>query len=454
VSPQRAQRRLARSRGACALLAALATLLAPVAARADVEALAKELAPYQGRRVDAIELAGNKVTKEYVIRREIQTEPGQPLDLALVAQDYQRLENLAIFADIRVVAEAREPDEVELTFQFRELPSWIPLLAVSYNEQDGVSVGPGLAAANLAGRDITLSAKAYFGGATQYSASLRWPWITGDHVSLDFRSARLERDDTLRDFRETSTEVRPRFGRYLGEHGRLGASFAWFQMRSDVDGKTLSPSNEDDLLRLGASFGWDTRDSWTHPRSGWLNEVEVIHTGGFLGGDGDFWTLTADLRRWLPTGRRQRLFVGGLVSYQTGTVGENVPVYLDYRMGGANSIRGYNVEELGRRLYGKSQLLGTLEYSFVLLPMRALKVIKWSVRLGLEAALFADAGIAWSRPEDMTWRRARGGVGAGLRVLVPGSEMLRLDLGWSPEGGFHLHFAGSTKAARQRNRIR
>jgi len=46
--------------------------------------------------------------------------------------------------------------------------------------------------------------------------------------------------------------------------------------------------------------------------------------------------------------------------------------------------------------------------------------------------VFADAGIAGSESRDFTTRRARGGLGGGVRLLVPGSEMVRLDLGWCP----------------------
>ena len=435
-------------------LAVVLLFLPGRAAHADFEVLWRELAPYQGRRVTAIELSGRKVTRESVIRRELRLSVDQPLDIAALLRDCQRLENLAIFAEIRVSGEAVEPDGVRLIYHLRELPSWIPVLALTYTEEDDFSIGPGLVAGNLAGRDITLSAKAFFGGTTQYMADLQWPWITGNHVSLDFLGARLVRDDTLREFEETSDEVRPTLGMYLGDRGRLAGTFGWFRMRSDVDGKTLSPDNEDSLLRLGASLGWDTRDSWTHPRRGWLNEIEVLKTGGFLGGDGDFWTLTADLRRWQRTAAHQTLLVSGLVSYQTGMAGVDIPVYLDYRMGGANSIRGYSVEDLGKRLYGKSQLIGTVEYSFILMPMRPFKVFRWSLRLGLEAALFTDAGIAWSLPEDLRMNRARAGGGAGLRLLIPGAEMLRFDVGWSPEGGFQFHFAGRAKAERQRWRIR
>jgi len=74
--------------------------------------------------------------------------------------------------------------------------------------------------------------------------------------------------------------------------------------------------------------------------------------------------------------------------------------------------------------------------------------------MGLDLALFTDAGIAWSEPQDLALRRARAGLGAGLRLLVPGSEMVRFDVGWSPEGGFHFHFASGSKPVAQRQRIR
>jgi len=50
--------------------------------------------------------------------------------------------------------------------------------------------------------------------------------------------------------------------------------------------------------------------------------------------------------------------------------------------------------------------------------------------------------------------RLRGGVGIGLRLLVPGSGQTRFDIAWSPEGGFQFHFGGGSKMARSRLRLR
>jgi outer membrane protein assembly factor BamA len=132
----------------------------------------------------------------------------------------------------------------------------------------------------------------------------------------------------------------------------------------------------------------------------------------------------------------------------------DVPTYMNYFMGGANTIRGYGVTDLGEELSGKNQLLGTAEYSVTLVPLRRWDIWKISLRLGLEAAVFADAGIAWTESRELAMKRARGGLGGGLRLLVPGSEMIRLDVGWSPESGFRFHFANGTKPKAQRARLR
>jgi outer membrane protein assembly factor BamA len=408
------------------------------------------LAPFSGRELTAIVLVGHQSTRDDVIRREIETAVGGPLSLESVAADVQRLDNLQIFAQITVSAEP-DGEGVRLSFRFKEMPAWIPWLGFSYTEQDGFSVGPKFSALNLGGRAISLGARAYFGGAKQYSARLTWPWILPhDHTTLDFYGARLKRTDTLNEFKETSYEFTPELSRYLGRHGRLEAKFSLFRMHSDVDGKPLDPDNQDTLPRVGASIGWDTRDSWRLPRHGWQNELEIWYTRG----DADFWTMNLDLRRWLSITGRQRLLLSSLITLQSGTVDVDLPEYLIYRMGGANSIRGCSIDELGPVLYGKNQLIGTLEYSLNLMRVHRFDYWRFAVSMGLDLTVFTDAGIAWSEPEDLALRRARGGLGAGTRLLVPGSEMVRFDVGWSPEGGFHFHFASGSKPVAQRQRIR
>jgi outer membrane protein insertion porin family len=407
--------------------------------------------PFAGRRITSVELAGHRVTLDSVIRRELRSLVGEPLEPQTVAADVQRLENLSIFAEIGVTAQP-DGDGVRLTVQLKEMPEYIPWVGFSYTEQDGFSGGPKVSALNLTGRAISLSAKAYFGGANQYTARFVWPWIAGDHLSLDVYGARITRADTLNGFQETSYEFTPAVGTYLGEHGRLTGKFSLFRMESDTPGTTLDSDLQDVLPRLGVSVGWDTRDSWRFPSRGWWNELELWRTG--LGGDGDFWSMNLDLRRYVPITKRQRMLVSGLASVQSGTVGEDIPEYLTYYLGGANTIRGYSIDSLGPALHGKNQLLGTVEYSVNVVPLRRWDIWKFALSMGLDVAVFTDGGIAWSDSKDLAAHRVRGGLGAGLRLLVPGSEMVRLDVGWSEAGGFQFHFASGSKPVAQRQRLR
>jgi outer membrane protein insertion porin family len=451
VGPRSNRLTAAYARGSELFVAALAAaswcliVSGPAQAQTDLATFAT----FEQRTVTAIRIEGNRTTREYVITRELETRAGQPLDLARLDADLQRLENLGLFAETTAVPTA-DGEGVQLLLTVREMPPLLVFPSFIYTEENGFSYGGALSAMNLTGRGISLSARAYFGGSTQRWARLAHPWIGGNHVSFEFFGGERDRADVLNGFEEDSWEFTPRVGAWLGRHGRLQGSLSLFRMRSDVDGKTLDPDNEDQLLRVGGLVGYDTRDSWRQPRHGWRNEMELVHSSGA----GTFWTMNLDVRRYQPTGRGRHLLLSGLWTWQSGTVGQDVPVYLTYYLGGANSIRGYALEELGPKLNGKNQVLTTAEHTFNLLPLARRDLFRWSFSLGLDLAVFADAGIAWSESADLEWNRVRGGMGAGLRLLAPGAEQVRFDLGWSPAGGFQFHFASGSKPASQRQRLR
>ena len=136
----------------------------------------------------------------------------------------------------------------------RRCPPFLPFPSFLYTEENGFSYGAALSAMNLTGRGISLSARAYFGGTTQRWARLAFPWIGGNHRSFDFFGGERDRADTMNGFEEDSWEFTPGVGTWLGRHGRLRVAPSLFQMKSDVDGKTLDPDNE---RRAGAPLGHD-----------------------------------------------------------------------------------------------------------------------------------------------------------------------------------------------------
>jgi len=432
-----------------AWLPAVVLLLSPAPSSARFQP-----APYdsfENARITGIGILGARITKPYVIRREIETKSGQPLRAATIAGDVRRLHDLGIFGHVDVGATA-DSGGVALEYRVTEIPWLLAAPSLSYSDANGWSYGASVASVNLLGRDMKLMARALFGGVTTYSAQLADPWITGNHFGAQMLLAHLVREDYLDGFEETSDQYTPEVSSWIGEFGRLRSIFTWFRMESDVDGKTLSADNVDYLHQLGVGITYDSRNSRRYATRGWYLDLGINKTGGALGGNGDFWTNTLDLRRYQSTRGQQCLLVAGLLSLQTGTVGTTIPEYLQYRMGGENTIRGYQLDSLGAELYGINQLIGTLEYQIPLVPLQPVRIFKWTFRLGLNAALFSDQGIAWNESEDLALDRFKVGGGVGLRLLVPGSEVIRLDLGIGD--GVHVAMAALEKVFAQRKRVR
>jgi outer membrane protein insertion porin family len=230
----------------------------------------------------------------------------------------------------------------------------------------------------------------------------------------------------------------------------LSGRFGFMSMGSDVPGITLSPTNRDETPALGLVLEYDGRDSPTDPHEGWQGIFDVTQNGGFLGGDGDFVTTQIDIRRYQPILPRHLLAFFLYGTFQTGVVGEDVPVYRDYQIGGTNSVRGWDSD--ARR--GNNQLLTTLEYRYELVPPKTFRIYKFRMYTGLQLAAFADLGTAWTEGIDFTGNMIAGG-GFGFRFLVPFVDMIRMDLGFGQSGtGIHPHIHLREKAHYSRNRIR
>jgi len=393
------------------------------------------LEQFRGQIVKQISIHGNQITKEYVVAREIWTAEGNPLDPELVREDIVRLQNLSVFGSVEVKPIAAEGG-VELDYQFTEMPWLIAYPAGKYTEENGFAFGAGIASPNLAGRDITLSASALFGGMNIYRFEVTNPWITGNHVSAMVRAWHLERDNVLLNFIQTDDLIGVNTGTYIGQDGRFEMGAAYYAVTSDRDSVTLDPDNTDHMWTLFGTVGYDSRDSWRVAHDGW----RALFSPLFLGGVAHTWTLQFDIRRYQPVAKRHTIAMGPLLAMQSGTVGVEIPSYRQYFLGGANTIRGFKLEDLGQDNFGKNQFLYTLEYRYLLSPLKAYKIIKWNVTLGLELAAFGDVGIAWSTSEEFSWDRTRFGYGAGLRFLVPSVGMVRFDMGISQYGDVVLNF--------------
>ncbi len=408
---------------------------------------------FAGMTITDIRISGNEKTKDRYVWREIELEIGEPLDLKILEGDIRRLNNVGVFSTVEVVSEAHEGG-VALEYKVREMPGLIPYVTFAYSETDGWSVGPAVSAANAFGRTIKLSGYVLFGGTSVYGFGFRHPWIAGKRVFLDASLKHMIRDNVYYDFQETDDEVTPWIGGHLGENGRIEGMIGYFSVGRDKDGRTLSDDNRDEMVRLGLNTYYDSRDIYRDPHIGWHSGIEFMASGGISDTPAEFLTGTLDIRRYQPVLWGNPLAVGVLTTLQTGTVGVDIPEYMQFNLGGANTIRGYSAEGLGMKLFGKNQLILTVEQRFDIIDLTEVKLFNWSLSMGLQGALFLDSGIAWSTPEEFTWQREKTGVGLGLRILCPWVDRIRLDVGFNQEweSTFHLGFASKFDAQRSRTR--
>ena len=201
------------------------------------------------------------------------------------------------------------------------------------------------------------------------------------------------------------------------------------------------------LPRPSAPSSIDTLDSSTNPRNGTWAEVEA----DWLSGDARSWTVVLDGRRFQRLAARHGLGIFALASIQTGEVGVHLPEYLQFALGGANTVRGWALASQT----GRNQFIGTTEYTYVVRDVTPFTVFGFNAYAGLQLVAFADVGLAWTDSTDRKWASALDGYGGGVRLLVPFVDLIRIDVAWGEPGrGATAYFGVSLKAARQRQRVR
>ena len=409
-------------------------------------ALAQTADPLEGRPVARIQVSGLRHLKSDVVERHLATRVGAPFRRAALEADQRQLDELRLFTSVAVEPRL-EGEAVVLDVAVTETLRLLPVVFIRVTDENGVSAGPGLRGLNLLGGGSQTGVAARFGGETGVSATVDSTTITPGtwfrHLGFSYTSRR----NTLYDFDERATSADARLARNWSRGLRTGATAEILSIDAGDSGAALSADGFDVVPTIGAFVTVDRTDSSTNPRDGWWAEAEIDR----LFGDADSWTFILDGRRFQRLADRHGLGIFALATLQTGEVGTSLPEYLQFALGGANTVRGWS---LGARTE-RNQFIGTLEYTWVLWPVRSFSVAGVNLYWGLQLAGFGDLGLAWNDTDDLFGSPALDGYGAGLRVQVPFVDLIRLDVAWGEPGrGATAYFGVSLKAARQRQRVR
>ncbi len=409
-------------------------------------ALAQATDPMEGRVVGQIRVSGLRNVPSDLVERHLVTRVGAPFRRADLAVDQRRLDELRLFTTV-LIEPRLEADAVVLDVAVTETLRLLPIIYIRVTDENGVSAGPGLRGINLLGRGSQVGVAARFGGETGVSTTIDTTTITPGTWSRHLGFSYSSRRNTLYDFDERATSVDARFARNWRHGLRTGVAAELLSIDTGDSGASLSPDGTDVIPTIGAFLTFDDTDSSTNPRDGWWAEAEIDR----LFGDAGSWTIILDGRRFQRLADRHGLGMFALATLQTGEVGTSLPEYLQFALGGANTVRGWS---LGART-ARNQFIGTLEYTYVLQPVRSFSVAGLNLYWGLQLAGFGDLGLAWNDRDDLTGSPALDGYGAGLRVQVPFVDLIRIDVAWGePAQGATAYFGVSLKATRQRQRVR
>jgi len=407
----------------------------------------------EGKILQEIRIEGLKRTKEFIVTRELISAVGDPFKQQNVDREIQRWERLDIFSEIQFETEIDE-GKVILTFVFVETFPILPSIGLRISDENGISVGGGIKTPNLKGKDIYFSGRILFGGSREVEIWLQNPWFTGNRISYSLEYYNRIRDNLITESRETANELYLRVGGRIGEAGRIGGSLESINIKSDQPGTTLSPDGIDYTTRLGAYIGVDNRDAYLDTHSGWWNELHIAGDLQIFKNSTKFVQMDLDIRRYqpLPFWDRHTLAIFSLTTLRTGTVGEDVAPWQVFGIGGTNTVRGW---EFASRT-GKNQFINTVEYRITLAKPRLVHLpFKIKYRGGLQLAFFGDLGIGWYTKDDFRSENFIGGVGAGIRLMVPIVGLVRVDFGYSQSGkSIRIHLGAFEKPVMTRRRVR
>jgi outer membrane protein assembly factor BamA len=409
--------------------------------------------PRYGEIIRMIHVEGNIHTRTWIIKSALKSKVGHPYTEETARKDLLWVSRLGSFTAVAFRVDPVE-DGIALTVIVTEATPWLPSLSFKITDENGIEIGPAFTSFNLLGTAARLSAYARFGGATNYGLRYSDPalpvkdWRAGYKLFYFHR----ERTNELLHFEETSDELFFEFGQPDTEEMNSGLRFRYLYLRADRDSITLSPDNKDKMSSLGFYVQHDSRNA-VYPTDGWFIDAEVSKYGLFGGELSDFWRFDMDARFYkrIPgLGPKHSVALYYYNSLVFGELGTTIPSHQEFYIGGTNSVRGW---ELGVR-HGQNQWLNTVEYWYRLMEQKKWKVwiIKW--RMGFQIGVFGDLGTAWTEYEDLreNWI---GGFGAGFRLSMPVITVVRLDVGYGPNGGVvRFHVGGAEKASVQKFRVR
>lgn len=379
--------------------------------------------------VRRITFTGNTRTRDEVLRREMRQQEGGWIATPKVERGKVRLERLGYFKEVNVEtpAVAGSADQVDVAYTVEEKPFGNFLAGLGFSQTQGLIFQTSITQDNFLGSGSRIQFA--FNNSDinrRFSLGYMNPYFTVDGISRGYnlsyqQTTASNANVTAYDSRVYSGGIN--FGIPISEFNAVFTSINYENTKLSRDGifaqevqKFIDTNGSKfDILRLGASFTYDTRNKTILPESGVMHSLGTEIAVPSLGNSIEFYKVSY-LANWFHPMWRNLIFaLKGEFGYGNGLFDtDELPFFENFYAGGPRSVRGYEENTLGPRdsrgrpLGGNIKLVGGAE---VIIPVPFLKDLKDSVRI----AAFFDAGNVYGSHDSFNLGELR--YSAGLSGL-------------------------------------
>ena len=418
--------------------------------------------------VNKIEIAGNDITHERVIREAIVLLPGDVFRQDALIRSYQNISNLGFFQQPLPFPDTRpanDQGDIDVIFRVTEKHTGNINFGASVGQGTGVGGFLGLDEPNLFGKGKKGHFQWQFGqNISDFQLSYTDPAIKESRISgtVDVHNTRLRY--TIADLgtlKREGASIQLGFPVFNDRYTRVFFSYAIDDQTFTGATTGLASLSCNNCIRstIGVSLLRDTRIDLPFPTAGTMHSIGISQSGGPLGGSGNFQRLDLEGRWYAPLGQLGGAastspikFVMGLSS-RSGIVFGTSPFFDQlFTMGGVQygiPLRGYDEFSITPRGYDPTATNGQASASsFGKAYFATTGELGARISQMFYLSAFVDAGNVWANAGEFNPTRLFRGAGMGVSIISPlgpiGIDWAygfdRTDTFGRPAPGFKLHF--------------
>jgi outer membrane protein insertion porin family len=374
---------------------------------------------HKGEQVyfERITISGNTKTRDKVIRRELKVYEQELFSSKRLKRSIRDLYRLDFFQDVKVnTSKGSADDKMNLKIEVTEKSTGAVQFGAGYGNVESAFVIGKIMERNLFGRGQQISLEGMFGAkTTKFTLSFTEPWLFDIPLSAGVEAYNW--DYAFDQYTKNSIGGGLMFGYPIFDYtrGSLGYNLDLARV-SNIDEDAANSIKELKGTNLKSSvkgiLRYDSRDSIFFPTEGSEHSASVEFAG--LGGDIGFLKYIAE------TAWYQKLFwkLTGVAHAKGGYVeeipGKLLPDYEKFYMGGIDSLRGFDRDDLSPRDENGDEVGGDefVQFNFEI----RFPLVKDQ---GVYGSLFCDIGNLYGEERQFDITDLRESAGVGIKWLSP-----------------------------------